>query len=105
MRGIARGPLPGWLLRSESCWVPEYLLKECDAFGIPVLPATHVPSLVERRHVWLRLIKMDSITRANVMGKLADNSIVSAQPQELGGGRGEEEARSEDGGLVLPGCC
>ena len=66
----AYGPVPSWLVRSKSRWAPDYLRMECDAFGIPLLPSTHVASLVERRHVWLRMIKMDSITRAIVMGKL-----------------------------------
>ena len=50
--------------------MPDYIRTELDALGIPVLPAHHVTSLVERRHVWQRHIKMDSVTRAIVMGQL-----------------------------------
>ena len=64
------GPVPAWLTHSKSRWMPEYIRIELDAFGIPVLPAHHVTSLVERRHVWQRHIKMDSVTRAIVMGQL-----------------------------------
>ena len=65
------GPMPEWLVQTKSRWMPEYIRIELDAFGIPVLPAHHVTSLIERRDVWQRLIKMDSITRAIVMGKLS----------------------------------
>ena len=66
----AHGPVPDWLVQSRSRWMPDYIRTELDAFGIAVLPAHHVTSLVERRAVWQRLIKMDSITRAIVMGEL-----------------------------------
>jgi hypothetical protein len=61
------------MVRSESRWTPEYLRMECDAFGtlLSLLLAHHVSSLVERRNVWQCLIKMDSITRAIVLGNSA----------------------------------
>ena len=66
-----RGPVPAWLVRSKSRWLPEYIRFEVDGFGIPLLPKHHVTSLLERRHVWERLIKMDGVARAIVMGKLS----------------------------------
>ena len=66
----AHGPMPDWLVQTRSRWMPDYIRIELDAFGIPVLPAHHVTSLVERRDVWKRLIKMDGVTRAIVLGKL-----------------------------------
>ena len=64
------GPVPDWMVQAKTRWLPDYIRIELDAFGIPVLPAHHVTSLVERRHVWQRHIKMDSVTRAIVMGQL-----------------------------------
>ena len=65
-----RGPVPAWLVQRRSRWLPEFVRMEVDAFGIPLIPRHRVTSLVERRHLWERLIKMDGITRAVVMGKL-----------------------------------
>ena len=65
-----RGPVPAWLVQKQTRWMPEYVRVRRDEFGIPVCPKTRVTSLIERRHEWLRLIKMDSVTRAAVMGKL-----------------------------------
>ena len=64
------GPVPAWLVPKHTRWMPDYVRMELDEFGIPVCPAVHVTSLVERRHVWQALIKMDSVTRAIVMGLL-----------------------------------
>ena len=64
------GPTPEWLVHKPTRWMPDYVRIELDAFGIPVLPTHLVTSLVERRDVWQRLIKMDGVTRAIVMGKL-----------------------------------
>jgi hypothetical protein len=66
-----RGPVPAWLVRSKSRWLPEYVRFEVDAYGSPILPKHHVTTLLDRRHVWQRLVKMDGITRAIVMGKLS----------------------------------
>ncbi len=66
----ARGPVPAWLVPSRSRFLPAYIRLETDAFGIPILPAHHVTSMLEQRHVWLRSIRMDGITRAIVMGQL-----------------------------------
>jgi hypothetical protein len=66
-----RGPVPAWLVRSKSSWLPDYIRFELDAFGIPILPQHDVTSLLERRHVWQRLVQMDGVARAIVMGKLS----------------------------------
>ncbi len=100
-----RGPVPAWLTQRRSRWLPEFVRMELDAFGIPITPRHRVSSLVERRHVWDRLIKMDGVTRAVVMGKLSyprtcwhiARALLPPQPQELGGGRGEAEAWHEAG--------
>jgi hypothetical protein len=65
-----RGPVPAWLVQKRTRWMPEYIRMELDEFGIPICPAVHVTSLVERRHIWQELIKMDAVTRAIVMGQL-----------------------------------
>jgi hypothetical protein len=65
-----RGPVPAWLVRSKSRFFPEYIRFAEDEFGIPILPANHVTSLLARRHVWAANVQMDSVTRAIVMGKL-----------------------------------
>jgi hypothetical protein len=65
-----RGPVPPWLTRNNSRWLPDYIRIPRDAFGIPILPKLGVSALVEKRHVWERLIKMDGITRSIVFGKL-----------------------------------
>ncbi len=57
------------MVQAKTRWLPDYIRIELDAFGIPVLPAHHIMSLVERRHVWQRHIKMDSVARAIVMGQ------------------------------------
>ena len=68
--GQLRGPVPAWLSQRSSRWLPEYIRMELDAQGLPIIPRHRVSSIVERRHVWERLIKMDGVTRAIVMGKL-----------------------------------
>ncbi len=65
-----RGPVPAWLAPNRTRWMPDYIRMELDEFGIPICPAVHVTSLVERRHVWQKLVKMDAVTRAIVMGQL-----------------------------------
>ena len=65
-----RGPVPAWLVQKKTRWVPEYVRLELDELGMPICPRLRVTALVERRHVWERLIKMDGVTRAIVMGKL-----------------------------------
>ena len=65
-----RGPLPAWLVQKRTRWLPEYVRLARDAGGMPIYPALTVTSLVERRHVWERLILMDGVTRAIVSGKL-----------------------------------
>ena len=67
---LLRGPVPPWLRQSRSRWLPPFIRLELDAFGIPICPTHRVTALVERRHVWSRLINMDGVTRAVVMGKL-----------------------------------
>ena len=67
----SRGPVPAWLVPSDSRFLPDYVRLELDAFGIPILPSHHVTSLLERRHLWQRLIPMDGVARAIVMGKLS----------------------------------
>jgi hypothetical protein len=47
-----RGPVPAWLVPKRTRWMPDYIRMELDEFGIPVCPAVHVTSLVERRHIW-----------------------------------------------------
>jgi hypothetical protein len=66
-----RGPVQAWLVRSKLRWFPKYIRFEEDAFGIPILPKHHVISLLDRRHVWQRLVQMDCVTRVIVMGKLS----------------------------------
>ena len=65
-----RGPLPTWLVQSRTRWLPDYVRLARDSGGMPIYPAGHVTDLVERRHVWERLILMDGVTRAIVSGKL-----------------------------------
>ena len=66
-----RGPVPAWLERSRSRFLPDYIRLELDAFGIPILPTHHVTSLLERRHLWQQHVQMDGVTRAIVTGRLA----------------------------------
>ena len=68
--GSLRGPVPTWLVRSKSRFMPDYIRLPRDAHGNMLLTKLHVTALVERRHVWDRLIKMDGTTRALVHGKL-----------------------------------
>ncbi len=65
-----RGPVPAWLVPARTHWMPDYIRMELDEFSIPVCPAVHVTSLVERRLVRHNLIKMDALMRAIVMGQL-----------------------------------
>jgi hypothetical protein len=58
-------------VQSKSRFLPDSIRLELDAFGIPILPTHHGTSLLERQHVWQRLIQMDSVTRAIVMEKLS----------------------------------
>ncbi len=66
-----RGPVPAWLERSKSRFLPDYIRLELDEFGIPILPAHHVTSLLELRHLWQRHVQMDCVTRAIVIGLLS----------------------------------
>jgi hypothetical protein len=68
--GSLRGPVPAWLVQSRSRFLLDYIRLPRDAHGNILLPKLHVKALVERRHVWDRLIRMDSTTRAMVHGKL-----------------------------------
>ena len=56
------GPVPSWLVRTKSRWMPDYIRLPRGADGHLVFPKLHVTALVERRHVWDRLIKMDGTT-------------------------------------------
>ena len=68
---VLRGPTPAWLQRHpKSRFLPEYIRLAEDEFGIPLVPKHRVTAVVERRHVWERLIRMDGVTRAVVQGKL-----------------------------------
>ena len=64
------GSVPAWLERRKTRFMPDYIRLPQDAFGNPILPKHRVTSLVERRHVWDRLVRMDGTTRALVHGKL-----------------------------------
>jgi hypothetical protein len=65
-----RGSVPAWLIRKHTRWLPEYIRLPVDAFGNPILPRLDVAALVDRRHVWDKLVCMDGVTRAIVFGKL-----------------------------------
>jgi hypothetical protein len=65
-----RGPLPAWLVQKKTQWLPEYVRLALDNGGTPIYPTLTVTTLVERRHVWERLIVMECVTRAIVSGKL-----------------------------------
>ena len=56
--------------RRRTRFLPEYVRLPTDSDGNPVLPRFLVTSIVERRHVWARLIQMDGVTRSLVNGKL-----------------------------------
>ena len=67
----SRGPTPSWLQqRSKSRFLPEYIRLAVDEFGIPLVPKHRVTAVVEKRHVWEQLIRMDGVTRAVIQGKL-----------------------------------
>lgn len=51
-------------------FLPAYVRLPRDSEGNLILPQFLVTSIVERRHVWERLIQMDGVTRALVHGKL-----------------------------------
>ena len=55
--------------RRRTRFLPEYVRLPTDSDGNPVLPRFLVTSIVERRHVWVRLIQMDGVTRSLVNGK------------------------------------
>jgi hypothetical protein len=65
-----RGPVPAWLQQAKTRWCPDYIRLPLDERGCPIVPKHRVTSIVERRHVWARLIRMDGVTRAAVMGML-----------------------------------
>ena len=84
-----RGPVPAWLVRSKSRFFPEYIRFAEDEFGIPILPANHVTSLLARRHVWANNVQMDGVTRAIVMGKLCyPRTCWRITPSYIGGQSG-----------------
>jgi hypothetical protein len=58
------------LAQKKTRCLPPYIRLLSDEHGVPIYPKLRVTALVERRHVWERLIKMDGFTRATVMGKL-----------------------------------
>ena len=106
-----RGSVPALLVPKRTRWMPDYVRMELDEFGIPICPAVHVTSLVERRHVWVELIKMDAVTRAIVMGKLCyPRTCWRITPSYLPNHKSWEvdevkgTARKEDGCLLFPGC-
>ncbi len=53
---------------------------ELDEFGIPLCSHLSITVLVELLHVWDRLIKMDGVTQAIVMGKLCYLRCVGVSP-------------------------
>jgi hypothetical protein len=65
-----RGPVPAWLAQKRTRWLPDYIKLATDDHGVPIYPKLRVTALVERRHVWERLVNMDGVTRATIMGKL-----------------------------------
>ena len=67
---LVRGPAPAWLVRPRTRWLPAYVRLALREDGTPDYPSLSVTSLVERRHVWERLILMDGVTRAIVNGKM-----------------------------------
>ncbi len=68
--GSLRGPVPVWLVQSRSLFLPDYIRLPRDEHCNMFLPKLHVTALIERRHVWDRLIRMDGTTGAAVHGKL-----------------------------------
>jgi hypothetical protein len=99
-----RGQLPAWLVQEKIHWLQEYVQLALDDGGMLIYPTLTVTALVERLHVWERLIMMDGVTRAIVSGKLCYQRtcwLITPSylppPQELGGGGCEGEARLEGG--------
>ncbi len=63
--------MPACLERSKLLFLQDYISLELDVLVIPILPAHHNTSLLERRHLWQRHVQMDGVTRAIVMGLLS----------------------------------
>ena len=63
--------------RRRTRFLPDYVRLPLDTDGNFILPEFMVTSIVERRHIWARLIQMDGVTRSLVNGKLAYPRISS----------------------------
>ncbi len=91
--GSLRGPVQAWLVQSRSHFLPDYIRLPRDVHGNMLSPKLHVTALVERRHVWDRLIKMDgpagpwctaSCAIRALAGTFCHLTCRSAEPQVVG---------------------
>ncbi len=65
------GQVQAWLVPSKVAISSRLHPPGAGRVWYPYSANHHVTSLLERRHTWQRLVQMDGVTRANVMGKLS----------------------------------